>query len=221
MRHDAARQRSHHEAPDAPDLARLVADAAAGEEAAWESLVRLYGRRIYAMAKSRLRDADAAEEIAQSVFATLAAKLRDGESQRYQEEGKFEPWLFRITMNRVRDEGRRRQRRGPTVFSLADADRPAAAPEPDNTPDTDLHAMRAAIQTLDSRDREIVELRHHAALSFAQIAETLGEPMGTVLARHHRALKKLRTRIEAATGHADIEPAPHAADRAAGGTNHA
>lgn len=187
-------------ARQAEEIAAVVRRAAAGDETAWETIVRLYGRRIYAMAKSRLRDADSAEEITQSVFATLAGTLRDGADSKYQESGKFEPWLFRIVMNRVRDEGRRRQRQAGTVLRLADADTipqaPAAADQA-HASTNDLESMRDAIQHLDDRDREIIELRHHGSLTFAQIAEALCEPMGTVLARHHRALKKLKQRLEA------------------------
>lgn len=50
---------------------------------------------------------------------------------------------------------------------------------------------------LSEADREIVELRHHGGLSFKQIADVLGEPMGTLLARHHRALKSSRKRWKA------------------------
>lgn len=200
--------------PDTAAIARLVAAAARGDEAAWESLVRLYGRRIYAMAKSRLHDADSAEEIAQSVFVTLASKLRGGVDAGYAESGKFEPWLFRITMNRIRDEGRRRQKIRSRVFrftesGLSDArgsaggaagDALARSNDPaDDHAESELDLMRNAIQTLDDRDREVIELRHHGSLSFAQIAETLSEPLGTVLARHHRAIKKLRSRMEAAS----------------------
>jgi len=180
-----------------PDrLANLVADAAGGDESAWESIVVLYSRRIYAMAKSRLRDAESAEEITQSVFASLAERLRGPGG--YTEQGRFEPWLFRIAMNRVRDEGRRRQRRGRDTVSLDAPNTDAAlAPAPTSTSGADdLAALRAAVATLDGPDREIIELRHHGNLSFAQIAETLGEPMGTVLARHHRALKKLKKELE-------------------------
>jgi RNA polymerase sigma-70 factor (ECF subfamily) len=222
MRRTAA---SHTPEPTAEDqssasIARLVAAAAAGDEPAWESLVQLYSRRIYAMAKSRLHDADAAEEIAQSVFATLAAKLRDGAGKKYEELGKFEPWLFRITMNRVRDEGRRRRRRGSTTLRFVDAETPAA-PGPAHADPDELDAMRDAIRSLDDRDREIIELRHHASLSFARIAETLGEPMGTVLARHHRAVRKLRQRIESALGETDQDSTHAGAPRAAGGSTHA
>ena len=42
---------------------------------------------------------------------------------------------------------------------------------------------------LHDADREVIELRHHGGLSFKQIAELLDEPLGTLLARHHRALR--------------------------------
>jgi DNA-directed RNA polymerase specialized sigma24 family protein len=48
------------------------------------------------------------------------------------------------------------------------------------------------MEQLSHADREVIELRHHGQMSFQQLAEMLDEPMGTLLARHHRALKKLK-----------------------------
>ena len=45
---------------------------------------------------------------------------------------------------------------------------------------------------LSEKDREVIDLRHVGGLSFRQIGELLDEPVGTLLARHHRALAKLR-----------------------------
>jgi RNA polymerase sigma-70 factor (ECF subfamily) len=55
-----------------------------------------------------------------------------------------------------------------------------------------LHAMRRVVDSLPAADREILHLRFAAGLSFAGIAAALGEPLGTVLARSHRAIGKLR-----------------------------
>lgn len=170
-------------------LAGLLVRSAAGEPEAWRELLGLYGRRVYALARSRLRRDDLAEEVAQSVFATVASKLSSGG---YAEQGRFEPWLFRITMNRVRDELRRLRRHAeptdPERFDHA----PAASPgEPAAQPE-EIDSLRAALASLSDDDREVVELRHHAGLSFKQIAQTLDEPVGTVLARHHRALRKVK-----------------------------
>lgn len=179
--------------PGTDDMPALLAAAARGEEPAWRELVSRYGRRIFALAKSRCGDVHVAEEITQSVFATVAAKLGGGE---YAELGKFEPWLFRVAMNRLRDHLRRVRRR-PESSDDGAIEAAAAAPVALVTADkAALEQLRDAIEQLAPADREIVELRHHGGLNFKQLAELLDEPMGTLLARHHRALKKLREILE-------------------------
>ena len=177
--------------PPEDELSALIRAAGDGDERSWERLVGLYARRVYALARSRRLSPEMAEEITQSVFVTLASKLSTGQ---YDERGRFESWLFRVAMNRVRDEARRRTRHAtpsdPATFGSLES---AAAPERD---DTEARALREAMDRLSDADREVVELRHHGQMSFKQIAELLGEPMGTLLARHHRALKKLRDLIE-------------------------
>lgn len=180
-----------------PDLTALLRSAAGGDEAAWRSLVALYSRRIFALAKSRFGKADVAEEITQSVFVTVAGKL-GGLAQgahaegAYTEQGKFEPWLFRVAMNRIRDEARRARHRAiatdPT--SLTFQARPVPTELERDAVQLDL--LRVAMARLSEQDREIIELRHHGQMSFKQITEMLDEPMGTLLARHHRALRKLK-----------------------------
>src|SRR3954465_2189403 len=103
--------REAQDAQQPSDLAPLLEAAARGDPAAWRELVNRYSRRVYALAKSRCRNEDVAEEIAQSVFATVATKLGAGE---YTESGRFESWLFRVAMNRVRDVVRKAKRRPET-----------------------------------------------------------------------------------------------------------
>ncbi len=175
------------------ELAQLLQAASLGDPQAWRELVGRYSRRVYALARSRCRNDDVAEEITQSVFATIAVKLRAGE---YTESGRFEPWLFRVAMNRVRDAIRKARRNPETHDETAFVH--TAQREPD-APAFDAAAigrLRLALADLSEADREIIELRHHGGLSFKQIADILNEPVGTLLARHHRALKKLRDLLE-------------------------
>jgi RNA polymerase sigma-70 factor (ECF subfamily) len=174
---------------DGAEVAGLLAAASRGDEAAWRRIIGLYGRRVYALAKSRCQRIDVAEEVTQSVFATVAAKLGSGG---YTEQGRFESWLFRVAMNRIRDEMRRRKRHAePTdPASLATIQSPTDARE-DGEPRA-LGNLRAAMAQLPEADREIIELRHHGGMSFKQMADLLSEPLGTLLARHHRALRKLK-----------------------------
>lgn len=179
--------------------------AAAGDQRAWAELVGVYGRRVYALVRSRLRRPELAEEITQSVFATIASKLTAGQ---YDEQGRFEAWLFRIAVNRIRDEIRRQRRQTETVDSemLSDvAQRPAEAASGNRAA---IESLRLAMARLPDADREVVELRHHAGLTFAQMADMLSEPLGTLLARHHRALKKLKS-ILAGQGVDELSPDEH------------
>jgi RNA polymerase sigma-70 factor, ECF subfamily len=174
------------------DLTPLLVAAAGGDEAAWRELVGRYGRRIYALAKSRCGDADVAEELTQSVFATVAAKLSAGG---YTERGRFESWLFRVAMNRLRDHVRRAKRRAGSLDD--DAAPPNAIRQSrDDADPAALDRLREAMDSLSDADREVVTLRHHGGLSFKQMADMLNEPIGTLLARHHRALRKLKELLE-------------------------
>lgn len=185
---------------DPAELASVIARAAQGEEDAWRELMDLYARRVFAMARSRLHNDELAEEITQSVFVTIATKLNgQGDGSGYSEQGKFEPWLFRITMNRVRDYCRKRARHA-TPTAPEHMGGLSARPEIDHAERdagmAEMNKLRSAMEQLSDRDREIIELRHHGQLSFKQIAEISGDPIGTLLARHHRALKKLRDLLE-------------------------
>lgn len=181
-------------------LGTLIASAAQGDEQAWVDLVALYAKRVFAMARSRLHDEELAEEITQSVFVTVATKLNGNEG--YAEMGRFEPWLFRITMNRVRDLCRKRARHAsptaPEHFARLEGDDDESLEERD-TQSEQINKLRGVLEQLSESDREIIELRHHGQLSFKQIAELLDQPVGTLLARHHRALRKMRTLIEDAS----------------------
>ena len=192
--HDRANDVSTLHAPGpAPDaaLSALVARATQGDSDAWFDLVKRFAGRLYAMIKSRVGDRATAEEIAQSVLATVAIKLRAGA---YVDEGKFEAYLFRIAMNRVRDEARRRKRQ-PEHAPLRESDRVEVAHGAGAEP-TEVAALRRALAQLTDPDREVIELRHHGGLGFPEMAEVLDEPLGTILARHHRALRKLRAILE-------------------------
>ncbi len=179
-----------------PALEQLLARAAQGDGQAWRQLVDRYSGRVFGVLRSNGVDADRAEEITQSVFCTLATKLPG-----YVEQGHFESWLFRIALNRLRDDARRRKRHAKPVgdsgaFESIGVDSPpvsGADPE-------EMDALRKALTKLSPSDREVIDLRHIGGMSFKQMAELLQEPLGTLLARHHRALQKLREMLVGTDG---------------------
>ncbi len=178
------------ESPQKQTLEALLSRAAEGDESAWRQIVDTYSGRVYGLVRAQCGSSDLAEEITQSTFCTIVAKI-----DAYTEVGRFESWLFRIAMNRLRDEMRRRKRQAvPTETStlagiMASDPSGSGGSGPDRT---ELEKLRAAVSQLSDADQRIIHLRHFGRLSFKQIAEVLGQPLGTVLARQHRALKKLR-----------------------------
>lgn len=215
----------------------VIGQAARGDAAAWTQLVQAYSRRVFGLLLSRCRDQELAEELTQLTFVkvvqTFAKKSEntetlDGWTSEYQEQGKFEPWLFRIAMNSLRDEMRRRKRQATPGSALAlshanDTDRgnegiesleshvagrmpsQPANPLEQVVENEQLGLLRQAVASLNDADRQIIEMRHVAGLSFPQIAETLEQPVGTVLARGHRALKKLKKAMEALNERRDTD----------------
>ncbi|MGI9014964.1 MAG: RNA polymerase sigma factor [Phycisphaerales bacterium] len=183
-----------HQPSQPIEIERVLFAAAAGDGSAWQIVIDRYAERVFALIRAQGIDPELAEEITQSTFATVAAKLGD-----YAELGKFEPWLFRIAMNRLRDEMRRKKRHARPVDHISliamagEVRKPAATAD-----DADLTQLRAAMTALSETDREVIQLRHYAGLSFKQIAELLDQPLGTVLARQHRALAKLADLMQAA-----------------------
>lgn len=181
--------------PTKDELRTLLRAASTGDQNAWRQIVHAYTPRVFSLIRSHCGDADLSEEITQSTFCTIAVKIGQ-----YDELGKFEQWLFRIAMNRLRDEMRRRKRQANPVEHDTLTALIGAGKRSDND-DSDVdpvlrQALREAMQQLSDADQQIIYLRHCAELSFKRIAETLEQPLGTVLARQHRALKKLRELLE-------------------------
>ncbi|MBL1216462.1 MAG: sigma-70 family RNA polymerase sigma factor [Planctomycetes bacterium] len=182
----------------------ILERAAGGDQTAWRDIVEHYGSRVHGLIRSQCRDDDLAEEITQSVFCTVAQKL--GSDSGYVELGRFDAWIFRVAMNRLRDEMRRRKRQAAPSEQgvLEEAGPKNETPEvtptlrlvADEDDREDREALREALETLGPADRLVLELRHRAGWSFKEIADELGQPIGTVLARQHRALKKLKSLLE-------------------------
>ncbi|MBC02397.1 MAG: hypothetical protein CMJ34_03705 [Phycisphaerae bacterium] len=180
---------------DSEQLVRLVSAAAAGDQTAWRDIVERCTPRVHAVVRAQCRDDELAEEIVQSAFCTVVQKLPE-----YEEGGRFEAWLMRIAMNRLRDEMRRRARQAvptdaPTLVGMAGGTDDPPTDGGGLVPDGRLHQ---ALQRLPDADREILHLRHVGGLSFKEISEALETPIGTLLARHHRALRKLKQLLEEA-----------------------
>lgn len=177
------------------DIPELLQRAVAGDAAAWRTIVDRFSPRVFAFLRTYTRDPELAEEIVQSVLCTVARKLAD-----YEEQGRFEAWLFRIALNRLRDEMRRRKKHARPMAAEVLADVGPAAHAEERAGAEELEALRASMEELPEQDRLVIALRHQGAMGFQQMADLLQEPLGTLLARHHRALRKLREMLRRRLG---------------------
>ncbi|MFM7052950.1 MAG: RNA polymerase sigma factor [Planctomycetota bacterium] len=180
--------------PTTDEFQQLLKRAAEGDSVAWRAVVEEFAPRVFGLVRAQCRDDELAEEIAQSTFCTVSAKIAT-----YVEGGRFESWVFRIAMNRLRDEMRRRKRQARAVGDeVLDAAPPGRAARRAGSAASEEAAarLRHAMERLPDADRELVDLRHIGGMSFKALSDYFEEPVGTLLARHHRALKKLRAMLE-------------------------
>jgi RNA polymerase sigma factor (sigma-70 family) len=155
----------------------------------FEALYRACGADVYAYVASLLRDRAAAEDVTALAFERALRKRRSFDRAR----GSERAWLFGIARNAALDELRRRSRTAALVTEPPDE----TLPEPDA--DVDRRAtVRAALATLDPRERELIALKFHAGLSNAEIAKVIGVAESAAGTRVHRAVTKLREACNAA-----------------------
>ena len=193
--------------PGAVD-ADLLRRARAGDRAAREALARSSGDAAFRFALQLVGDRDRARDIAQDSVLRLFATLR-----RVDPDRPFTPWLFSIVRNRVTDVRRRERVRGEGPWSPAAPftsegveapvpDPPDSGPSPHETTERSelQRLMWSCLGRLDGAHREILVLRDYQDLSYREIAEVLGIPLGTVMSRLHVARRKLRSEV-LATGY--------------------
>ncbi|MCX8007052.1 MAG: sigma-70 family RNA polymerase sigma factor [Coriobacteriia bacterium] len=168
---------------------QLVASAAAGDERAFEALVRAHIDAVYGHALRFFGDPQAAEDATQEVFVKVYRSLPgfDGRSA-------FSTWLFRVTRNVCLDMVRA-QKRVPLPAELSDFDPPRSEDAADLVALSD--AVEKAIATLPPEEREALGAIAVFDLSYEQAAEALGVPVGTVKSRVFRARKALAVLLTA------------------------
>lgn len=166
----------------------------AGEEAGLETLIDRYKSKLFTSIYLLVKDESLAEDVFQDTFIKVINTLRSG---RYNEEGKFLPWVMRIAHNLVIDHYRK-ERRTPVVvnsdgFDIFDvlqfADEGVEARMIREQTHRDLRRM---IQRLPDDQKEVLIMRHYGDMSFKEIAAVTEVSINTALGRMRYALNNLR-----------------------------
>ncbi|MCE2496705.1 MAG: sigma-70 family RNA polymerase sigma factor [Flavobacteriales bacterium] len=168
-----------------------------GNEKALEELVVRHRQRIYAYILTRVHDQDLAEDLFQDAFIKVIKTLKEG---KYNEEGKFLPWVLRISHNLIIDHFRRNKRM-PMMETTEDFDifdviaDSGLSAENQIIKDQIIQDVRKLIQQLPPEQKEVLIMRHYAEMSFKDIAEQTGVSINTALGRMRYALINLRKLI--------------------------
>lgn len=172
----------------------LVATAANGLEGSFEELVRRYQRPISAYVYRMVGDYEAALDLTQEIFIKVYGSL-----SRYRPEFKFSTWIYKIAHNSAVDHLRRNAGRERSLVSGTDGDQydlpiesGSLSPEQESEREERRLEIELVVKSLPAAYRELIILRHSQDLTYEEIVEVTGMPLGTVKNRLFRAREMMR-----------------------------
>lgn len=173
----------------------LIQEFINGDERSIELLILRHKSKVYNYITLYVRSRDMADDIFQDTFLKVVQSVRAG---RYQDDGRFLPWVMRIAHNLIIDNFRREKQLGIVLNNDYENDlfnnRSVAE---DNVEDMMLKRqilrdVRRLISELPDDQREVVIMRHYAGMSFREIADMTGVSINTALGRMRYALINMR-----------------------------
>ena len=175
----------------------LINSYVTGNESSLEELIRRHKSKIYTSIYLLVKDTYLAEDIFQDAFIKVINTLKAG---KYNEEGKFLPWVIRIAHNLVIDHFRK-EKRTPLVtntdgFDIFDVLKFHDESMEDRIIRTQTHQdLKTLIRFLPDEQKEVLIMRHYGELSFKDISEITDVSINTALGRMRYALNNLRKMI--------------------------
>ena len=173
----------------------IISGCKRGDKSSFSLLVEMYSHRLYGFYIHMGYSHDIAEDLVQELFIKLVDKI-----QKYNDWGQFDAWLFRVAANLARDFSRKKKISTISINMTSDGDQEdlLISDPSQKSPDSNMEAMETreeinkALQQLSEQEREFILMRHYGQMSFKDIASETGVPVGTILSKVHRGLKKLR-----------------------------
>ncbi len=178
--------------------ASLVNAYLLGSEKSLSILITRHQHRIYSFIYSKVFDKDVAEDVFQDTFIKVINTLKRG---KYNEEGKFLPWVMRIAHNLVIDHFRKNKRM-PKFESNGDFNIFSVLSDGDLNVETQLIKdqiecdVQELIKELPEDQLEVLTMRIYKDMSFKEISESTGVSINTALGRMRYALINLRKIID-------------------------
>ena len=168
---------------------RLMADYVGGDELALRILVERWERPVFSFLVRMLGSAEEAEDLCQETFMNLIQA-----SGRYQPEGKFQSWLFRIAGNQARSHLRRRRILRWLPLTGEQKETPSRDPDALDALASieEQRLVQEAIARLPERQRQALILKQYQDLRYQEIAEIMESTVSSVQMLLHRAMTALK-----------------------------
>jgi len=173
--------------------ADLVARLQRRDAQALAELYDRYGRLVYALILRIVRDTGIAEDLVQETFLRVWNRVHAFDSQK----GSIGPWLLAVARNRAIDYLRSAGGRERNAFEFEETDHPSLYTdmEKDILRSDKARVVKAALEKLSANQRQVIELAYFEGLSQTEMAERMGQPLGTVKTWVRTALKHLRDEL--------------------------
>lgn len=176
----------------------LIDQYVAGNEMALSHLINRHKSKIFSFIYSKVQDKDLANDIFQDTFIKVIHTLK---VKKYNEEGKFLPWVIRISHNLIidfyRNSNKMPMQRDKEDFSIFNYLLDSSPNIENLLIDSQLeYDIKALIDLLPEDQKEVIKLRMYEDLSFKEIADVTGVSINTALGRMRYALINLRKSIE-------------------------
>lgn len=170
----------------------LMVRGAEGDEEAFRLLVERWQGPVFAFLSRMLGSPDEAQDLGQEAFLRVCR-----EAGRYQPEGRFRSWLFRIAGNLARSRLRRRKVLEWVRFDPGTHDRHASGEPSDRKVERKetSEVVRRALHRLPERQRQAIVLQHYHQLSYQEIAEAMRTSVSSVQSLLHRGTTTLRREL--------------------------
>lgn len=169
-----------------------------GNHKSFETLISKHKQKVYAFILSKIKNRDLAEDVFQDTFIKVINSLQKG---KYNEEGKFLPWVMRIAHNLVIDHFRKSNKMRTIApkdeFDIFDIIHDESKNIEEDLVNGQIHVdLRKLIECLPEDQKEVLKMRYYAELSFKDISESTGVSINTALGRMRYALINLRKLID-------------------------
>ena len=180
-----------------PD-SKLVSDYINGNEVSLEILIKRHQQRLFSFIYSKVKNRDITEDIFQDTFIKVIRTLKKGN---YNEEGKFLPWVVRISHNLIIDHFRKSNRmpkfRNTDEFDIFSVLGDDVLNAEKKIIKEQIHSdVRELINELPEEQKQVLIMRMYNDMSFNEISENTGVSINTALGRMRYALINLRKLIE-------------------------